>query len=209
MAIRLQPNSIHGELVLLVAVLLLPLVAITGYLLYGQAQRELTDADGVVRRLAESHADRAERFVADTRAVLQAIARRPLVRAMDPARCDPGLRELLELYPKAADFQVVDRQGRILCGAMPPPRGRVARIADEALLREVLATRSFALSRPAIGRVSKRWMLAAMQPVLRDDGAIAGTVSMSIDLANWDLISLGGGLPAGTIVRPWRHARAP
>jgi len=200
MAFRLQPNSIHGELVLLVAVLLLPLVAITGYLLHGQAQRELTEAQAVVRRLAESHADRAARFVADTRAVLQAIAWRPLVRAMDPAHCDPGLRESLDLYPKAADFLVVNRDGRILCGAIPPPRGRVPRIVDEALLRKVLATGSFALSRPIVGRTSKRWMVAAVQPVLGEDGAIAGAVSMSIDLANWDLIPLAGGMPAGTIV---------
>jgi hypothetical protein len=57
----------------------------------------------------------------DGELALLAVARRPLVRAMDPARCEPSLRELLELYPKAANFLVVDRDGRILCGAIPPP----------------------------------------------------------------------------------------
>lgn len=155
MAFRLRPRSIHGELALLVGVLLLPLIALTAYLLYAQAQRDLHDAEAVVRRLAQSHAERAERFVADTRAVLQTLAWRPLVRAMNAARCDPGLRELLDLYPRAANSLVVDRAGRILCGAIPPPRGQVSRIADEALLGDILATGNFAISRPFIGTISK------------------------------------------------------
>jgi signal transduction histidine kinase len=200
MATQLRPRSIHGELALLVGVLVLPFVAMTAYLLYAQAQRDLEEAQAVVRRLAESHAERAARFVADTRAVLQAVARRPLVRAMDPARCDPGLRELLDLYPNAANFLVVDREGRILCGAIPPPPDRVVHIVDEALLRGVLATGSFALSRPIVGRISKRWAMAAVQPVLGEDGAIAGTVSMSIDLVDWNLLLPESGLPKGAVV---------
>ncbi|MDH3318124.1 MAG: ATP-binding protein [Betaproteobacteria bacterium] len=206
MAFRLRPQSIHGELALLVAVLVLPLAAITAYLLYAQAQRELTEAQADIRRLAENHADRAARFVADTRAVLQAVAWRPLVRAMDPARCDPGLRELLDLYPKAANFLVVDREGRILCGAIPPPADRVLGIVDELPPREVLATGSFALSRPIIGRVSRRWMVAAVQPVVGEDGTVAGTVSMAIDLASLDLLPLKSGLPAGTTVALLDHS---
>jgi signal transduction histidine kinase len=200
MALQLRPHSIHGELALLVVVIVLPLVAITGYLLYEQAQRELTDAQADVRKLAETHADRAARYVADTRAALQAIAWRPLVRAMDPARCDPGLRELLDLYPKAANFLVVNREGRTVCGAAALPTGRGLRVANAALLREALATGSFALSRPIIGRDSNRWLVAAVQPVVGKDGAVAGTVEMLIDLASWDLLPQEGGLPAGVIV---------
>ena len=200
MADRLRPRSIHGELALLVGVLVLPFVAMTAYLLYQQAQRDLEEGRSVVRRLADSHADRAADFVADTRAVLQALAWRPLVRAMDAARCDPALRELLELYPRAADFHVVDREGRILCGAIPPPLARELRIGDSALLDQVLLTGSFALSQPIQGPVGERWMVAAMQPVVGVDGTAAGAVSMSIDLTNWNLLSLEGGLPEGTIV---------
>jgi signal transduction histidine kinase len=200
MALWLRPRSIHGELALLVSALLVPLLALAAYLLYAQAQRDVEDAEAVVRRLAESHANRVGQFVEDTRAVLQALAWRPLVRAMDPARCDPGLRELLDLYPQASDFLVVDRGGRILCGAVPPPRGRVVRIVDDAVLHEVLATGSFALSRPMIGRISKRWTVAAVQPVVGAQGALMGTVSMSIDLGSWNLFSPESEAPGGTVV---------
>lgn len=124
MANRLRPRSIHGELALLVGVLVPPFVAMTAYLLFAQAQRDLEEAAG---------------FVADTRAVLQTVASRPLVRAMDAARCDPGLSELLDLYPKATNIHVVDREGRILCGAIPRRSGRARQFVDAAL-REALAT---------------------------------------------------------------------
>ncbi|HSG77747.1 MAG TPA: hypothetical protein VLA30_16640 [Burkholderiales bacterium] len=51
MAFRLRPRSIHGELALLVGVPVLPFVAMTAYLLYQQAQRDLEEARSVVREL--------------------------------------------------------------------------------------------------------------------------------------------------------------
>ncbi len=41
MTYRLRSRNIHGELALLVGVLVLPFVAMTTYLLYAQAQRDL------------------------------------------------------------------------------------------------------------------------------------------------------------------------
>ncbi|MEO8719356.1 MAG: GAF domain-containing protein, partial [Burkholderiales bacterium] len=58
----------------------------------------------------------------------------------------------------------------------------------------------FALSRPLVGRISKRWTVAAVQAVVGEDGAIAGTVSMAIDLAGWNLLPSENSLPNGTIV---------
>ncbi len=200
MAIGGKPGSIRGELALFVVALALPLVALIAYNLVESARRELADAEAAVRRLAESGANRATRFVEDARLTLEPIARRPLVRAMDPARCDPGLKDLLELYPRAGNFIVVDRDGRIICGAIPPPRDRVVRVVDEALLRQVLETGRFALSRPIIGRINRRWAVAAVQPVLGSTGEVLGSVSMSIDLINWKPLPGEASLPAEAVV---------
>jgi len=200
MAVHWKPGSIRGEIALLAVALALPLVALIAYNLYDNARRELVEAEAAVRRLAESGANRAARFIEDARLTLEPIAKRPLVRAMDRARCDPGLKDLLELYPRAGNFLVVDREGRILCGAIPPPRDRVIRIADESLLRQVLETGQFALSRPVIGRINQRWTVAAVQPVRGDNGEVVGTVSMSIDLIHWRPLQARDALPAGAIV---------
>jgi PAS domain S-box-containing protein len=197
---RLQPGSIGGELGRFVAVLALPLIGLIAYNVYERARHDVADAESSVSRLAETAADRAQRFVEDARVTLEAVARRPLVRAMDAARCDPGLKDLLELYPRAGNFLVVNRDGRILCGAIPPPRDRVVRIRDDTLLREVLRTRSFALSRPIVGRINQRWAVAAVHPVLDSAGAVSGTLSMSIDLINWRPLPAEAGMPGHSIV---------
>lgn len=199
MAIRWQPGSIRGALALFVVALALPLVALIAYNLVESSRREIADAEATVRRVAENGADLAARFVEDTRLAVEPVSRRPLVRAMDPARCDPGLKDLLELYPRAGNFLVVNREGRIICGAIPPPRDRVVRIADEALLRQMLATKRFALSRPIVGRVNQRWSVAAVQPVTGDDGEVVGFVSMAIDLLNWRPLPAEASLPAGAV----------
>jgi PAS domain S-box-containing protein len=197
---RLGARSIQGELALFVALLVLPLVAVIAYLLQDRARHDVADAEAVVRRLADNGNERAARLVEEARATLEAVARRPLVRAMDPARCDPDLRHLLELYPRASNFLVVDRTGRILCGAIPPPPGRVVRIKDEGLLARILETRRFGLSRPVVGNINKRWSLAAVQPVFGDDDTVVGTVSMSIDLLAWQPFPAVDGLPGDTIL---------
>ena len=196
----LQPRSIYGELARFVVVLAVPLVAVIAYLMLDRARHDVADAEQAVQRLADNGVDRAARFVEDARVTLEALAKRPLVRAMDPARCDPDLRHLLDLYPRASNFLVVDREGRILCGAIPPPRDRVVRILDDALLREILASGRFALSKPVVGRINKRWTVAAVQPVFGEDGAVNGTVSMSIDLVGWRPFPPVTAAPQDTIV---------
>ncbi|MEX2198968.1 MAG: GAF domain-containing protein [Burkholderiales bacterium] len=200
MAWRLQPGSIGGELGRFVAVLALPLLGLIAYHAYERARHDVEDAESSVSRLAESAADRAQRFVEDTRLALEAVARRPLVRAMDAARCDPRLKDLLELYPRAGNFLVVDREGRMLCGAIPPPRDRVVRISDEALLRKLLQTGRFALSQPLIGRINQRWAVAAVHPVLDADGDVLGMVSVSIDLINWRPLPTDAAMPSRSVV---------
>jgi len=187
---------------LLVAVLALPLVALIGYGLYDRTRDDIAASEATARRLSESNADRVSDYVAGLRATLEAIARRPLVRAMDAARCDPRLADLVDLYPRAGSLIVVDRQGVILCSSRPLPRDRMVRIADEELLSAMLADPRFRVSRPIMSRVSAtgRWIVSAVQPVFGEGGALVGTVAMATDLVRWHSISPSEGLPAGAIV---------
>jgi diguanylate cyclase (GGDEF)-like protein/PAS domain S-box-containing protein len=197
-------RGVAVELALLVAVVAVPLAGLCAFLLYDTAQRDTEHASGIARQLAATTADRAQRYVANVRGALEAIARRPQIRAMDPARCDPSLPDLLQLYPQAANILVVDLEGRMLCGAIPPPADRVVRISDDALLKEMIANPRFLLSRPLIGRISKRWTVTAVQPVYAGDAPearrLVGTVSMAIDLQRWISFSGIEGLPEGGVM---------
>ena len=199
---RLLPQTIRGEFVLFAFSLALPLVALIGYGLYDRTRDDVAASEAIARRLAVSNADRVSEFVAGLRTTLEAVARRPLVRAMDAARCDPRLADLVDLYPRAGSLIVVDREGVILCSSRPMPRDRVVRIADEELLSVMLADPRFRVSKPIVSRLSSggHWIVSAVQPVFGEGGALVGTVAMATDLVQWNSISLPGALPVGAIV---------
>jgi signal transduction histidine kinase/ActR/RegA family two-component response regulator len=170
------------ELARLAAVVALPLLGVIAFLLFDAARRDLDHATDDTRRVADETAARSERFLGDFRATLEAIARRPMVRAMDAANCDPQLPTLRELYPRAGNIIVVDAEGWILCGAKPPPSGERLRVADMELQHAVIRDGMFRLSPPLIGKISKTWGITAVQPVRGDDGRVIGAVGMAIDL---------------------------
>ena len=178
---RAPGRPILFELARLVAVIALPLLAIIALLLFDSARRDLAHATDAARRVADETAARSERFLGDFRATLEAIAQRPLVRAMDAAHCDPELSTLRELYPRAGNIIVVDADGWILCGARLPPGERL-RIADVELHHAVIEQGVFRLSDPLIGKISKTWGVTAVQPVRGKGGNVVGAVGMAIDL---------------------------
>jgi signal transduction histidine kinase/ActR/RegA family two-component response regulator len=123
---------------------------------------------------------------------------------MDPARCDPALPTLRELYPRAGNIIVVDVEGWILCGAKPPPGGERLRVIDLDLHRTVVTEGGFHLSQPLIGRISKTWGVTAFHAVTGDDGRIVGAVGMQIDLRQLQPFgnSEDRGISAGIVARP-------
>jgi signal transduction histidine kinase len=163
----------------------LPLVALIGFGLYDRAQAEFRAAEEIALRSAKSSADYAWTYVDDLRRTLEALARRPQVRAMDATRCDPDLEDLLALYPRAASFIVVNLDGAIVCSAPPLRDDGVVRIADEELLREMLAGPRFRMSQPILSRITKRWLVSAVQPVIDENGALVGTVAVGTELVRW------------------------
>ena len=192
-------RSVGLELAFLVLIVAAPLALLIAYLLYDNARRDQDNAAGQVMQMAVTTADRAARYVEVKREELAAIARRPLIRAMDPERCDPQLADLRELYGHSTAVAVINLEGRIICGSTPPPRGVVLRTGDEEMLDAMKAAPRFRLSRPFIGRLSKRWTVAAEQPVLGLDGKLAGAVALGIDLRNWVSFSSVPGEPKGTV----------
>jgi len=173
------------ELARLAAVVALPLLAVIAFLLFDGARRDVAHATDEARGIADETAARTERFLGDFRATLEAVAQRPLVRAMDAANCDPALPTLRELYPRAGNIIVVDREGWILCGAKPPPGGERLRIVDMQLHQSLMHEGGFRLSQPLIGKISKTWGVTAVHSIQGADGNVAGAVGMAIELQHF------------------------
>ncbi len=196
---QIRGRSVGVELALLVVIVAVPLGGLIAYLLYDSARRDEAHAAGLAMQMAVTTADRTARYVDTARAALESVARRPLIRAMDPEHCDPHLADLREAYGHATNIVVIDLEGRIICGATPPPRGTVVRAADMSLLEAMAAAPRFRLSKPIIGIISKRWTIAAAQPVLGPGGKLSGIVAMGVDLQNWVSFSSIPGEPKGTV----------
>jgi PAS domain S-box-containing protein len=196
---KIRGRRVGVELAILVMIVAVPLAGMIAYLLYDTAHRDEQHAAGLAMQMAVTTADRAERYIEATRKALEALAKRPLIRAMDLDRCDPQLADLNELYGRPANIVVIDLQGRIICGATMPPRNVVLLTADEEMLRAMKAKPGFRLSKPIIGRISKRWTVAVAQPVFSPSGELAGIVAVGIDLQNWVSFSSIAGEPKGTV----------
>jgi PAS domain S-box-containing protein len=196
---QIRSRSVGIELARLVVIVALPLAGLIAFLLYDTARRDQEQTAGLAMQMAVTTADRAARYIESTRGVLEAVAKRSLVRAMDPDHCDPHLADLREAYGRPTNIVVINLEGRIICGATPPPRGRVVRSTDEELLPAMKARPRFRLSRPIVGAITKRWTVAAAQPVLGPGGNLAGVVAMGIDLENWVSFSAIAGELKGTI----------
>ncbi len=196
---QIRGRSVGVELAHLVIIVATPLAGLIAFLLYDSARRDEQNAAGLVLQMAVTTADRAALYVETARSALDAVAKRPLVRAMDPGNCDPHLADLRVAYGRPTNIVVINLDGRIICGATPPPKGVVVRTADSELISAMTARPRFRLSRPIVGTISKRWTVAAAQPVFGPGGQLAGAVAMGIDLENWVSFSPILGEPKGTI----------
>src|SRR6185436_8376617 len=194
-----RSRSVGVELARLVVIVALPLAGLIAYILYDAARRDEVHAAGLALQMAVTTADRAANYVETVRRALETVAKRPLIQAMDPEHCDPQLAELREFYGKPANIVVINLDVRIVCGATPPPKGVVVHTADLQLIPMLLARPRFRLSRPIIGQITKRWTVAAVQPVFAAGGKLVGAVAMGIDLEHWVSFSAIPGEPKGTI----------
>jgi signal transduction histidine kinase/CheY-like chemotaxis protein len=156
-----------------------PFAALAAYLAIELIGNEVTEATTNVGELTQVTALRAERMVARNRALLEHLASRPGVTALDPDRCDPLLREVLGLNPDFANIITLDAAGRRVCSAAYTiPRAT----PPLDYFDDLKANKAFTMSRPKRGLLTNKWIISEVQPILAGDGSFAGAVSISIDL---------------------------
>ena len=180
------PRSIVWELRRLVLTAALPLVVLAiaqAYLAYREAG---IAAQETVLRQAARVVSEVTSFLGDTERTLRLMAGRPGVAALDPAHCDPGLRDLIAIEPRYANVTVIDRQGWVICGATPAPGGpRSVNVSDRDWFQAVMAGKPFALGKVRQGPILGRWVSTAAVPIPGAGGEIRGIVSTAIELERW------------------------
>lgn len=171
-----------------------PLAALEAWNLYAAAQENAQRARDQVLHLAEVTASDTAKFLGQVRNILNGLAARPAVRALDPARCDPVLRDFLELAPRFANAVTMALDGRVVCSGAPmkqPARGDPARFLD--LMR---GADELTVGKAAPGVVTGRWVVPVGRPLTDSSGQVVGAVLLPIDLARLPVLPTLEGLPA-------------
>lgn len=194
------PRSIRVQLAVLVVATMLPLAALLAREIYAGAQRDAQQAREQVFHLAQVTAAGTAEFISLGRTILAGLAARPAVQALDRTRCDPLLKDYLNLAPRFANALTLDAEGRLVCTAVPLAAGRPDRVDPATELRRTMDTGGFTIGAPARGLVTGRWVVTLAQPLRDAQGHIGGVVALAVDLMHMPVLPSLEGLPQGAVV---------
>lgn len=189
---------ISWSLYLLVLATAAPLLLSIAIALVREAEEREGEARQLVLSLAMTTAATSRTKLREIEQILASVARRPLVRALDPAHCDPLLAALLPLFPRYANISVIAPDGRFVCSALPIDGERKAPL--HAGIRGALEGR-FAVSEPLTGVLPQRLVISAAYPITRPGEGVVGVLTIPVDLASVQPASDPYSLPRNARVR--------
>ncbi len=191
---------IRRYLLVLVLALALPMLGLLVHSLHESHRQALADAERNAAQVAALIVADTRRYVADSRTVLEGLAERPLVRAADPARCDPVLAELRPLFAYLANVAVADADGRIVCSGLPLRADAPRSVAGADWFADVRRERRFIAGKAHVGPISGRWVTVMAQPLTDEAGGFGGVIGFALDLARLDPIPAGIDAERGLVV---------
>lgn len=177
MALRLP---IRAQLLLLGLAVGLPAVSLFTWHAFEKSNEARQEAFARVRVLAGNVATQLDTFLADQETMLARVAARPLMKALDPKRCDPALLEFAALHPEFMSMGLRDTTGRLVCTSNAKPI-RIERPGQEPWFEDGLRTPGLSAG-DAVAHPLGRWISVLTYPVRRDDGKLAGLVGLPVDL---------------------------
>jgi len=198
--IRPRAWSIRGHLLALVVFTVLPLLVLLIQAVVLETRESLEVAERNSRAVAETTATSVHRFFREAELVLESMATRGAVQALDPEPCRLLLNEFLGVLPRFANLFVVDTEGAVVCSALPAPPGGFDPVVDREWFRKALSERAFQAGSPQVGRISGRWVSVLASPVIDAGGELRGVIGGAVDLVGFHALLEQVSLPAGSVL---------
>jgi signal transduction histidine kinase len=195
---RRKTWSIRQRLALLVLVFVVPGVSGMVALFVTDWRQAERDAFERARLIADGVADRVRAELHQRESVLRRLAHRPLVRALDPGRCDPLVAEYITLHPEFTGLDLRDVSGAIVCAYRPNAPG-ASQVAPQPWFQKALRNPGLGVAGPMVGSRTGRWVSILSHPIADDRGRTAGLALLAMDLLELQERSMGA-LPDGVIV---------
>ena len=191
---------LRWQLLVLSLVVAAPLVSLMGYNLYRSFEQDKHAAGTAALHLARITAANTEVFLDDARRILETLAQRPAVLALDRKTCDPLLTDILRLHPRFRNALTVDRNGELVCSAVALPPGAPTRADPNIVFNLLRESMQFTIGTPAIGFIAQRWVVPLVYPLRDARGEFIGTVALPVDLVNYPVLPATVSLPEGAVL---------
>lgn len=190
-SVRGRP-SIRAHLLQLALVVSVPLVALDAWNLYDAAQADVRQVRRQVHHLAQITASETAKFLGQAHNIVKGLAARPAVRALDSARCDPMLKDLVAIAPRFSNMATMSLDGRVICSAVPLVGP--AYMDPDRFLKLLRGPEELTVGRPTPGTVTKRWAIPVGVPIHDDRGRLVGALGLAVDLASFPVLPALQGL---------------
>ena len=172
--------TIRIQLLVLALAAIVPVAGAVTYVIVDASRASLAQAENEISNLAATTANEVEERLAEGEQILSRLAQRPLVRAVDPRRCDPVIAELAKLHPDYTNLAIRDVQGNRVCSLLSIPPASVA--VKFPWFEEGIHSSGFLAGDAILGEASGRWFSALTFPLRDKGGAVTGVLAMGIDL---------------------------
>ncbi len=187
--------NLISRLFLLVAIALLPVIAVQAYNEFDLRRSRQLEVQSQAVSLAKLAAAEQQQIVQGIRQVLVALSELPAIRAEDSKACNAYLAAMQQRFPAFLTFIVTDVNGEAFCDTNLGHR--TVNVATRAYFSRALKTGAFTVGEFSIGLAIPRRVIQFALPFYRDDGRIGGVIIAPLSLG-WlaDYIAKKG-VPAG------------
>lgn len=173
---------VRAYLAILILAMFLPGVMFVASDLSRQREEAETRVKQNLEAIAVAVVNGVSVLMQDYSKALANFAARPLVRELNPARCDPGIHDFAQLHPQFVNIHIRSRDGTPLCRAsvIAPPR---APLAQYPWFGDVFKSEGVYVSDALVGALTGRWVSLLVRPIrnagAEADGAVFAAVSLS------------------------------
>jgi two-component sensor histidine kinase len=176
--------SLSMRLLLLVAAVLGPLIAVEGYLQLDLRRSREIEVRAQVQQTAARVAAQEEQVIEGVKQLLRTLVELNEIRDRDAAGCTRLLENIRPHFEGFLAFVVTDTEGGAFCVTTPPTPTAIGKIGlgDRNYFIEAMRTGSFAAGTYSRGRFTHKNMQAFALPYLDRAGKPGGIVGLSLDL---------------------------
>ncbi|SHH26256.1 ATP-binding protein [Bradyrhizobium erythrophlei] len=172
--------TLLSRLFVLVAVALLPAIAIQAYNEFDLRRARQVEVQNQTLSLAKLAAAEQQQIVQGIRQVLIAMSEVPAIKTRDSQACDAYLAAMQQRFPASIRFLVTDLNGRSFCNTNSDHLP--INIAARPYFADILKNRTFTVGEFSKGLATGRNVIQFALPFYGDDGRMGGVIVAGLGL---------------------------